>query len=197
MKFRVFIVFVFLACCLLPSINLAQNKVVVIPLIDDGITCSGTLVGTRWCDNGNQTVTDMTTGLVWLKFAGWGGQKGWHSFSPGDPDGAHQRAGLLHDGELLHIGIGDYRFYLNDGSVVGDWRLPTKTELSILVNGLEAVSSTNMRAFRGVQSAYYWSSTTYANDPTYAWSVSLNAGTVATNLKTHNGLYVWPVRSGN
>jgi len=27
-------------------------------------TCSGTPNGTRWCDNGNGTVTDMTTGLV-------------------------------------------------------------------------------------------------------------------------------------
>ena len=35
MKFKVFIVFAFFVCCLLPGISLAQNKVVVIPLISD------------------------------------------------------------------------------------------------------------------------------------------------------------------
>ena len=32
-----------------------------------GWTCTGTMNGTRWCDNGNGTVRDMTTGLIWLK----------------------------------------------------------------------------------------------------------------------------------
>lgn len=35
MKFRVFIVSVFFACCLLPGISIAQNKVVVIPLLSE------------------------------------------------------------------------------------------------------------------------------------------------------------------
>ena len=35
MKFRLFIVFLFFVCCLLPGISLAQNKVVVIPLMGD------------------------------------------------------------------------------------------------------------------------------------------------------------------
>jgi len=50
MKFRVFIVFVFFICILLPGNNLAHNKVVVIPLIDD--------------DDGIQTVT--SAGRVWM-----------------------------------------------------------------------------------------------------------------------------------
>lgn len=33
------------------------------------VSCSGTLHGTRWCDNGDNTVTDMTTGLIWEKNA--------------------------------------------------------------------------------------------------------------------------------
>lgn len=36
-------------------------------------TCKGTLYENRWCDNGNGTVTDLTTCLVWLKKADWGG----------------------------------------------------------------------------------------------------------------------------
>ena len=40
------------------------------------VKCEGTLsVGGRWCDQGDGTVKDMTTGLVWLKNAGWGGRK--------------------------------------------------------------------------------------------------------------------------
>ena len=35
-----------------------------------GWTCTGTMNGTRWCDNGNGTVRDMTTGLIWLKNSG-------------------------------------------------------------------------------------------------------------------------------
>jgi hypothetical protein len=45
--------------------------------------CEGTLspLG-RWCDQNNGNVKDMTTGLVWLKDAGWGGTKPWRE--PGD-----------------------------------------------------------------------------------------------------------------
>ena len=38
-----------------------------------GWTCTGTLDGTRWCHK-NGTVRDMTTGLIWLERADWGGQ---------------------------------------------------------------------------------------------------------------------------
>ena len=40
--------------------------------------CTGTLNGTRWCDNGDGTVTDLTTGLVWLKDATCVGQWSWY-----------------------------------------------------------------------------------------------------------------------
>ena len=79
--------FIFLLIFFLATTVAAQNKVVVIPLIDDGITCKGTLVGTRWCDNGDATVTDMTTGLVWLKYTDWEGLEGrrhWRSNASGE-----------------------------------------------------------------------------------------------------------------
>jgi uncharacterized protein (TIGR02145 family) len=52
MKFKVFIVFVFFVCCLLPGISFAQNKVVVIPLMSDS-------------DNKIPTVTSAG-GRVWM-----------------------------------------------------------------------------------------------------------------------------------
>ena len=149
-------------------------------------TCKGTLVGTRWCDNGDGTVTDMNTCLFWLKKADWGGFKKWEDCTTHDD--VHTRAGLL--------AAGSAGADLSDGSSVGDWRLPTKTELYNLANGTEAVRSSNMRAFTGVQSSNYWSSTTYEGDSTFAWYVYMDDGFVF-NLYKGSSIYVWPVRSGN
>jgi len=51
MKFKIFIVFLFFVCCLLPGISLAQDKVVVIPL---------------WSDSGDEIPTVTSAGQVWM-----------------------------------------------------------------------------------------------------------------------------------
>lgn len=195
MRFKVFIVSVFFVWNLLSGISLAQNKVVVIPLIDNKPTCMGKLVGTRWCKNGNATVTDMSTGLVWLEYADWGGQIVWRKISEDYID-AHQKASSLHQGLLVHSEGGQHIF-LTDGSVEGDWRLPTITELHILANGTEAVRSDNMRAFTGVQPDYYWSSSTHDTDSRLAYCVLMNNGTTCNGRKGWEEYYVWPVRGPN
>lgn len=146
-----------------------------------GCTCTGTLVGTRWCDNGNGTVTDLTTCLVWLKDASWGGR---YTFYVDTVTGtnAHDRAA-----QLKH-GVGG----LSDGSVEGDWRLPTKTELYDLTHGTEPVLRGLPQAFTGVQDYYYWSSTTDAANTDYAWRQHMS-GVVGTSNK-YMDFYVWPVR---
>ena len=78
------------------------------------------LAATRFMDNGDGTVTDLTTCLVWLQKADWGGAKPWEDCTTSHDD-AHSRAGILISGT---VGAN-----LSDGSVEGDWRLPTKTEL--------------------------------------------------------------------
>jgi len=140
------------------------------------------LNGTRWCDNNNGTVTDMTTGLVWLQNAGWGGEKQWDG---NNHDNAHVRASELENGIAG----------LSDGSQNGDWRLPTKSELVGITTGDESVSSSEMRAFSGVESGYYWSSTCHASDTSYAWIVYLGNGGVDVDDKAGSN-YVWPVRAG-
>jgi hypothetical protein len=151
------------------------------------ITCEGTLIGTRWCDNGNGTVTDMTTGLVWLQKADWGGTKPWRSST--SYDDAHTRAGLLKAGSA--------NANLSDGSTEGDWRLPTKNELYKLAIGTDAVGSGNMQAFTGVQFfASYWSGSTYEASTDAAWHVIMSFGFASFSVKTLN-FYVWPVRGGN
>ena len=50
------------------------------------ITCDGVLSDEgRWCDNEDGTVTDMTTGLVWLQNAGCMGSMSWFDAIK-DPD---------------------------------------------------------------------------------------------------------------
>ena len=156
---------------------------------DSCCACNGTVIGTRWCDNGDGTVTDLTTCLVWLKKANYGGPYPWRSSNTTYPwmyMDAHLRASQLYDG---YPGSD-----LTDGSVIGNWRLPTKTELEWLANGPEAVRSGTPQAFTGVQSAYYWSSTNHINvDMAYG----VNMGTRLTSAKLKEEvLWVWPVRSG-
>ncbi len=64
----------------------------------------------RFCDLQNGRVLDMDTGLIWLKDAFCFGTKTWSE--------AMQAAAALADGQCS----------LTDGSVAGDWRLPTKDE---------------------------------------------------------------------
>ena len=105
----------------------------------------------------------MTTGLIWLKKADWSEWKAWDG---NNNDNAHVQAGILKAGAK--------GANLTDGSVEGDWRLPTKTELVGITIGTEPVSSSkkSWRAFSGVEGSY-WSSTTVADDVSTAWVVSL------------------------
>ena len=153
---------------------------------EGGRTCSGTLNGTRWCDNGDGTVTDMTTGLIWLQKADWGGLYQLYQDTL-QAENAYDRASLLKDGAA--------DANLSDNSVEGDWRLPTLSELKGLANGDEAIRSNNMRAFTGVQTDFYWSGTSLSSDVEGAWYVDLSNGFADPDYKD-DLYYVWPVRGG-
>lgn len=74
------------------------------------------------------------------------------------------------------------------------WRLPSVHELaSLLTGGFPALPSNHR--FSNVQSAYYWSATTFAGNPTLAWSVHFGDGSVNPNFKELNG-FIWCVRGG-
>ncbi|MBF0508342.1 MAG: DUF1566 domain-containing protein [Deltaproteobacteria bacterium] len=155
------------------------------------VACKGTLSPRgRWCDNLNGTVTDMSTGLVWLKNASWGG------LYPLQADMASQvtaydRASMVKAGNPAS---------LTDGSTAGDWSLPTVNQFQSLINGLESICGSKMYFFENVLPHYYWSSST--NDRWglgNGWYVSLS--TVCGDQiwgpddKTVSH-YIWPVRSG-
>src|SRR3990172_7705182 len=110
----------------------------------------------RFTDNGNGTVRDRLTKLIWLKDANAFGIRTWEQ--------------ALSDANTLSSGSAG----LTDGSVAGDWRLPNVKELESLIDfayfdpALSSASGksrwTDGNAFIGVQPGFYWSSTSYAGN---------------------------------
>ncbi|MBF0510544.1 MAG: DUF1566 domain-containing protein [Deltaproteobacteria bacterium] len=155
------------------------------------VTCKGTLspLG-RWCDNKNGTVTDMSTGMVWLKDASWGGIYYFYTTLMTTPNAA-DRAAQVKNGNPAS---------LTDGSQEGDWGLPTLAQLTSITVGTEAVYSTdnyslNTYFLTGVHIAAYWTNTTRSSDAGTAWSVFMFQSGVGWYSKT-TANYVWPVRNG-
>ena len=132
----------------------------------------------RFADNGNGTVTDNLTGLIWLKNANCFGPKTW--------------ATALNDANWLDSGECD----LSDGSAEDDWRLPNVRELHSLIDyGHSYPALPSGHPFSGVQSDGYWSGTTPAGSTSNVWYVYLGDGSVYNFDKTDTH-YVWPVRDG-
>jgi hypothetical protein len=147
-------------------------------------------IGGRYEDNGNGTVTDCRTGLIWLKNANCAATLTWKA--------AMQWAAALGNGTCS----------LSDGSSAGDWRLPTKTEWMAMVeyakrywsnpslsNGSGSGQWTSGNIFLNVLNDYYWTSTTDVADARYAWTCGLIVGDVDSTNKSNTN-YVWPVRGG-
>ena len=133
----------------------------------------------RFTDNGDGTVTDNLTGLIWLKHASCLGLRTWGQ--------------AIDDCDGLSAGYCG----LIDGSVAGDWRLPNYRELFSLVDASRiGPAIPQVHPFTNVQPYYYyWSSTNYAWDKTKAWGLFLMEGELTRSDKTED-YYVWPVRGG-
>ena len=146
---------------------------------DDGYYHKGVSWGLRFTDNGNGTVTDNLTGLIWLKEANCWGHVTWSQ-------------ALTYAHGLVNGQCG-----LTDGSIAGDWRLPNVKELSSLIDyDYYNPAMHQWQSFNNVQSAIYWSSTTVASYTDEAWGVDLYGGNVHFGFKT-NLFNVWPVCGGH
>ena len=142
----------------------------------------------RFVVNGDGTVTDMLTGLVWLRNGNCFGRRTW--------------VNALADANGLASGACG----LTDGSVAGDWRLPSVNELQSLVivrvgtfrpcrTLRERRSGAKATRSPGSSRTHYWSSSSSAHYPQLAWFVNLNHGYMDAGSKTDTH-YVWPVRAG-
>ena len=143
----------------------------------------------RFTDNGDGTVTDNLTGLIWLKNANrFAATKTW-------AEALSACNSLADDGTNL-----------TDGSTAGQWRLPNIKELQSLLHygvynpALPDTAGTGKwsegNPFTGVQSLHYWSSTPYDAFSDHAWHVCMYNGYTYYYHKSH-GYHVWPVRAGN
>ena len=139
----------------------------------------------RFTDNGNGTVKDNLTGLIWLK--------------DGDCMGTREWSDALTQVINLNAGT-DFSCDSYTAGTHNDWRLPNVRELYSLIDSSQPtvapwIALPSGHPFTGVQSYVYWSSTSYAYDTSYAWLVILNNGYVGSANKTTT-YYVWPVRGG-
>lgn len=146
---------------------------------DDGSLQKGVAWPTpRFTDNANGTVTDNLTSLIWLKYANCFGSLIW----------SDARASTL---RLASGACG-----LSDNSTVGQWRLPSISELENLVD-IEHVNPAipTDHPFSAVQAGAYWSSTdSYVLVYGTYWYVDFQSGMVSSNSLDVSH-YVWPVRN--
>jgi hypothetical protein len=158
------------------------------PAGSDGALRKGvTWPNPRFKDNADGTVRDNLTGLIWLKNANAFGRKTW-------------AAALAVCNDLAANGS-----TLTDGSAPGDWRLPNRKELDSLIalpyfspalcNTLGTGQWMEGDPFTNVQLDIYWTSTSSADHPNYAWLVYLYHGLMDYD-RTTSKYYVWPVRDG-
>ena len=133
----------------------------------------------RFTNNGDGTVTDNLTGLIWLQNANCFGLKTWA------------------DAVAAANGLASGQCGLSDGSAAGDWRLPNLRELQSLVDyGGFNPSLPAGHPFTNFLSSPYWSSTSYAGFPSFAWGVFFDFGNVFSDDKS-DAIFGTAVRGGS
>jgi hypothetical protein len=132
-------------------------------------TVRGGQIDNSFIDNGDGTITDTSTGLVWQQ-----------ATAPG----TYTWEQALTYCENLTLGGHS------------DWRLPNRNELQSIVDYSRYNPAIDTTFFPGTVASYYWSSTTYAGLTDGAWIVSMDDGYVGYYGKSRYGFYAWPVRAG-
>ena len=131
----------------------------------------------RFVDLNDGTMLDTVSSLRWLKNANCYGQQNWATAISSANSLASPSCGL------------------SDGSMTGDWHLPTIDELSVFVNTVYLGGMLNAAGFNNVQASYYWSSSADSNVTGSAWGVGMGNGYVYSNYEGYIS-YLWPVRAG-
>ena len=153
-----------------------------------GLLCALALPAwAAFTDNGDGTITDSTTGLVWDKCSR--GQVWDNTTPPGTCTGAastHAWAAALAEATVANTA--SHRGH-------ADWRLPNRTELESLVKIDASAPAIDGTVFPATATAWYWTSTTYAPNPAFAWYVDFGNGNTYAGYETST-FHVRLVRSG-
>ena len=123
----------------------------------------------RYVDNGDLTVSDTLTGLIWQQY----NNDNWYAWEK-----------ALSYCEGLDLA----------GKT--DWRLPNYQELASIIDDTRHAPALDP-IFGGYHNSdrYYWSGTSYAYNAYYAWAVNFYFGSTANNVKSVNS-YVRCVQGG-
>ena len=147
----------------------------------------------RFTDNGDGTVTDHLTDLIWLKNA---------RCVDVPMNGGVIPPYFWAQAITWASKVEDPYCGLTDGSNAFDWRLPNVRELQSLVDYSRVNPALPTgHPFINVQTYLaYWSSTTNGNLSTWAWAVKFDEGFVTTGEKLNvvfpTRAYFWAVRGG-
>ncbi len=140
-------------------------KIILATLIIFGVTATG------WCgnfkNNGDATVTDIATGLIWQQ----------------EDDNVRR---TWEEAIIYCEGMKNANYE--------DWRLPNIKELRTIIDMTTSGPAIDPIAFPGTNVSFYWSATTLASNSEYAWSVEFTSGWVFYGLKFPDTNFVRCVR---
>jgi len=139
----------------------------------------------RYRDNGDGTVTDVQTGLQWMRFSL--GQE-WNGGTCTGEARKYTWQEAFDAAETLNRqgGCAGYR----------GWRVPTKEELQTLISGKQS-PTIDRTAFPDTPGWWYWSSSVYAYNPDDAWGVNFGYGYGYVGYDgNHHAYHVRLVRGG-
>jgi hypothetical protein len=123
----------------------------------------------RFTNNGDGTVTDQSSGLVWMRCA------------------AGQSGNDCAEGVYSILPWQNAVDYCDGLTLAGhnDWRLPSREELRPIAGTAAGYPTTHQRAFPGTPSTLLWTSSFNVSNPEGAWAIGLQDGYVDYGFKTN------------